>query len=209
MKIGIIGTGNMGSSFAKALSKTSHEVFLGSRDPEKSKKMASNFGKNVKAGSIKESAEFGDVIILAVSWHNVKNVLSMVGNLDGKILVDITNPLTKDFSGLDVGFTTSAAEEIAKIAPKAKVVKAFNTIFADVLQSSPKFKEGSANVFICGDDNDSKQKVIDLARDLGFEPIDVGALKSARLVEPLGMLNITLGYFQKMGTTISFKLMKK
>lgn len=209
MKIGIIGTGNMGSGFAKALSKTSHQVMLGSRDPEKARKMAKAIGKNVSSGSIKEAAEFGEIVILAVGWHNAKEALSQAGNLEGKVLIDITNPLTKDFSSLDLGFTTSASEEIAKIVPKTKIVKAFNTIFAQLLQNSHKFKEGKANVFICGDDQEAKQKVSKLATDLGYEPIDAGQLSAARLIEPLGMLNITLGYFKKMGTGIAFRLMRK
>lgn len=208
MKIGIIGTGNMGSGFAKAISKTSHKAMLGSRDQGKAKKMAKSIGKNISGGSIKEAAEFGEIVILAVGWHNVKEALSQAGALEGKVLVDITNPLTKDFSGLDLGFTTSASEEIAKIAPNAKVVKGFNTIFAQILQSSMKFKEGKPNVFICGDDETAKQKVATLAEDLGYATIDVGQLGAARLIEPLGMLNITLGYFRKMGN-IAFRVMRK
>lgn len=209
MKIGIIGTGNMGIGFCKCLSKTSHQVFIGSRDPEKAKKMAKSFGNNFKGGSIRETAEFGDVVILAVPWHSIKDVLAQTGELAGKIVVDITNPLTQDFSGLDVGFTTSAAEEIAKLVPKAKVVKGFNTIFAQLLQSSYKFKEGPANVFICGDDQKAKTKVSELAKDIGLEPVDVGQLNRARFVEPLGMLNIICGFHQKMGTNIAFKLIRK
>ena len=209
MKIGIIGTGNMGTGFAKAISKTSHTAMLGSRTPEKAKKMAKEIGKNISGGTIREAAGFGEIVVLAVGWHNVREALEQAGNLDGKILVDITNPLTKDFSGLDLGFNTSASEEIAKIVPQAKVVKAFNTIFAQILQSSLKFEEGKPNIFICGDDETAKQKVSKLAADLGYDPIDVGALNSARLIEPLGMLNITLGYFKKMGTNICFRVMRK
>ena len=211
MKIGIIGTGNMGAAFATSLSKTSHEVFVGSRDPVKGQALAKslgNLGRNVKAGSISEAARFGDVVILAVPWLAVKEVLKAAGNLNGKVVIDISNPLKADYSGLDVGFSTSAAEEIAKLAPDAKVVKAFNTIFAQVLQSSLHFKEGKANVFICGDDSGAKEKVSTIAQDLGYEPIDAGQLSSARFVEPLGMLNIVLGYFQKMGTNQAFRLLR-
>jgi len=209
MKIGIIGTGNMGTGFCKCLSKTSHQVFIGSRDPEKAKKMAKSFGKNFNGGSIKKAGELGDVVILAVPWHSIKDVLAQTGDLTGKTVVDITNPLTQDFTGLDVGFTTSAAEEIAKLVPKAKVVKAFNTIFADILKGSLKFKEGPANVFICGDDQKAKLNVSELSKDIGFDPVDVGPLNRARFVEPLGMLNIICGYHQKMGTNIAFRLIRK
>ena len=208
MKVAIIGIGNMGTGFAKSLDKTKHQVFIGSRNIEKAKEMAQSLG-NSQGGSYKDAAGFADVIILAAPWHSMKDVLNALGDVSGKVLVDICNPLTKDFSGLDVGFTTSAAEEIAKIVPGAKVVKAFNTIFAEVLQSSHKFEEGLADVFICGDDKDAKEMVSELARDSGYEPVDCGALSAARWLEPLGMLNINLGYMQKMGAKIAFRLMRK
>ena len=199
----------MGTGFAKSLAKTNHEVFIGSREPEKAEKMAQELGGNLKEGSYKEAVEFADLVILAVPWDVEKDIVRNLGDASGKILVDICNPLTKDFSGLDVGFTTSAAEEIAKLASGAKVVKAFNTIFAEVLQQSLKFEEGRANVFICGDDRDAKEKVSQLVKDIGYEPVDCGALSAARWVEPLGMLNINLGYMQKIGTNIAFRLMRK
>ncbi len=206
MRIGIIGTGHMGTAFAKSLAKTSHEVFIGSREPEKARNLSASVGKFM-GGSIKEAVEFGDVLILAVPWSAMNDVLKTAGNLKGKVLVDISNPLKQDFSGLDV--TTSASEEIAKIVPDAKIVKAFNTLFAQVLESSLSFKEGKANVFICSDDQTAKEKVSQLASDLGYEPIDVGPLNRAYLVEHLGMLNIVLGFFQKMGTNQAFGVLRK
>ncbi len=220
MRVGIIGTGNMGSAFAKMLSRTRHEVFVGSRDPEKAKKIATCYtekgwrrslcpiGQDVKYGSIKEAVKFGEIIILAVPWPSAKQALSQAGDLKNKIVLDITNPLTNDFSGLDVGFTTSAAEEIAKMVPEAKVVKAFNTIFAHILSSSIHLKSPRPNVFICGDDEDVKKKISQLAKDLGFEPLDLGPLNRARFMETLGMLTILLGYDRKLGTKIAFRVIK-
>ncbi len=210
MKIAIIGTGNMGTGFAKSLAKTSHEVFIGSREPEKARKMAEPLGKNVKGGSIKEAAKFGDVVILAVAWDNMKDVLKEIGDLSDKVVVDISNPVKwADMSGLAVPENTSAAEEIAKLVPKAKVVKAFNTVFADILQSSPKFGNESVSVFYCGDHEDAKKKVHKLIEDIGYDPVDAGPLDSARLLEQLGFINILMAFKLKMGANQAFKLLRR
>ena len=210
MKIAFIGTGNMGTGFAKSLAKTSNEVFMGSREPEKARNMAESFGKNLKGGSVKDAAEFGDIIILAVAWDNMKDVLKELGDLSGKIVVDISNPVKwADMSGLAVPENTSAAEEIAKIIPKAKVVKAFNTVFSDILQSSPKFGNESVSVFYCGDHEDAKKKVHQLIKDLGYDPVDAGPLASARLLEQLGFINILMAFKLKMGANQAFKLLRR
>ena len=206
MKIAIVGTGNMGTGFAKSLANTSHEVFIGSRAPEKAKEMAESLGRNLQGGSIKEAAEFGEVIILAVGWFNIKEVLDQMGDLSGKVLVDISNPLNKEFSALAMSPDTSASEEIAKMS-KGKVVKAFNTIFAALLQSPDSSKE--ASVFYCGDDEDAKRKVNQLIKDLGYEPVDTGPLSSARLLEQLGFINIMFAFKLNMGANHAFKLVRK
>lgn len=209
MKIAIIGTGNMGTGFAKSLAKTSHEVFITAKDIETAKNIAASFGKNFSAGSVSEAAKFGEVIILAVGWFDVKDVLNEAGDLSGKVLVDISNPLNKDYSGLAVGPGTSASEEIAKMSPKAKVVKAFNTIFAGILQSSPDFNGESASVFYCGDDDAAKKKVNQLIKDFGYDPVDAGPLSSARLLEQLGFINISFGYKLNMGANQAFRLLRR
>ncbi len=209
MKIAVIGTGNMGTGFAKSLAKTSHEVFIASKDAGKAKEMAASFGKNFRAGSVSEAAAFGEVIILTVGWFDIKDVLNEAGDLSGKVLIDITNPLNKDFSGLAVGSGTSASEEIAKMSPKAKVVKAFNTVFAGVLQSSHDFNGMAPSVFFCGDDEDAKKMVNQLVRDFGYDPVDAGPLSSARLLEQLGFINISFGYKLGMGANQAFRLLRR
>ena len=208
MKIGIIGKGNMGSVFAKNLTKK-HEIFIGSRDVKSAAQTVKSFGKNVKVGSIKEAVEFGEVIILAVGWHAVDEVLKSAPNLENKILVDITNPFNKDMNGLAVDTKkTSAAEEIQKIS-KATVVKAFNTVFSHVIESGGKFNGQKASVLFCGDDAIAKKKVAKIIEDLDFEAIDIGPLSAARILEELGYINIALGYALKMGTNQAFKLLKR
>ncbi len=209
MNIGIIGTGNMGTAFAKSLAKTPNNLLICSRYPEKATKLAESISEKVKGGSIKDSADFAEVIILAVPWPNIRDVISQLGDLSGKIIIDISNPVKADLSGLAVSEGTSASEEIAKMIPKAKVVKAFNTIFATVLESSPKFDNQNASVFYCGNDSDSKNKISQIISDLGYDPIDCGPLESARLLEKLGLVNISFGYKLGMGGNQAFKLLKR
>ncbi len=208
MKIGFIGSGNMGGALAKRFAEAGHQVMVSSRSKEHADMRAEEIGKNASAGSIMDAANFGEIIFLAVPYSEVPSAIKAADNLSGKILVDITNVLNQDFSGLAIGFTTSGAEEVAKLAKGAKVVKAFNTVFAQVI-SNPKFPNGKPSTFIASDHEDAKKKVMQLAIDIGLEAYDAGPLKNARLLEPLGMLNIYLGYQARMGADIAFKLMKK
>jgi NADPH-dependent F420 reductase len=205
MKIGIIGTGNVGGALGKAWSTAGHEVFFGSREPLKAKKLASS--ANAKVGSIKEAAAFGNTVLLAVNYNVAKEAIGAAGSLDGKILIDCTNPLGSGF-GLSIGYTTSAGEEIAKLAKGAKVVKAFNTAFAQVMANT-KYGSEKPTMFICGDDAEAKKIVLQLAEDIGFEPVDVGPLKSARYLEPAAALIISLAYGLGKGTDIAYRLIHR
>ena len=135
MKIGVFGSGNVGSALGKIWAKNGHEIMLSSRHPEKLKGLAESIGKNACFGLPAEAARFGEVVVLSVPWTQAADALKSAGSLRGKVLIDCTNPLKPDMSGLAVGYTTSAAEEVAKMVPGAKVVKAFNTTFAAVMHS--------------------------------------------------------------------------
>jgi len=204
MKVGIIGAGNMGSAFARRLSAAGHDVFITSRDVEDARKVASSVGARVRAVPQQQLAENVDVVIAATPYPQQADALRAVGTLEGKTVVDISNPLTPDMSGLVVGHTTSAAEEIAKATPGAKLVKAFNTVFAQVLGNRPT-DTGVAKVQVlyAGDDEAAKGTVHSLIESMGFEPLDAGPLSNARYLEPVGMLNIYLGYVGKLGTDIA------
>lgn len=192
MKVAIIGKGNVGTAIGKGLSRKGHEIKFGHRDPKE---------------PVGEAAKWGEVIILAVPYGETKNAAKEIGSAaDGKTLIDVTNALTPD-GELAIGFTTSAAEELQKMVPKAHVVKAFNTIFAQN-QSTGKVGNNQLTAFVAGDDSNSKRTVMQLTRDIGFEPVDAGPLKAARYLESMGMLIINLGYGLKMGTNIGFKLVK-
>lgn len=210
MRIGIIGSGNVGSALGKIWGRNGHEIMFSSRHPETLKGLAESIGKNVSYGHPSEAVKFGDVVVLAVPWMQADNALKSAGPFKGKVLIDCTNPLKPDGSGLAVGYNTSAAEEVAKWARDARVVKAFNTTFAALMSSDSRmFGSMKPTGFYCGDDESAKAVVSNLIKDTGLEPLDVGPLMNARYIEPLAMLMIQLGFVKGMGTNIAFALLKR
>jgi 8-hydroxy-5-deazaflavin:NADPH oxidoreductase len=192
MKIGIIGKGNVGTAIGTGLSRKGHEVKFGHRDPKE---------------PVAEAAKWGEAIILAVPYENVTDAAKAIGSAaDGKVLLDVTNAIGENMN-LAVGFSTSAAEELQKKLPKARVVKAFNTVFAQN-QSTGRVGNEQLTFFVAGDDAKAKQAIMQLGKDLGFDPVDAGPLRSARYLEPMAMLLINLGYGLGMGTKIGYKLFK-
>jgi 8-hydroxy-5-deazaflavin:NADPH oxidoreductase len=189
-KVGIIGNGNVGSALARGLKRAGHEVRPVGRDQ----------------AAVREAAGWGEVVILAVPFGSIDEVVKTAGEvLSGKTVVDVTNALDANMK-LAVGFTTSGAEDLQKKLPKSRVVKAFNTVFAQHMDSG-KLGDQRLTAFVAGDEPGSKQSVLDLSRQIGFDAIDAGPLKNARLLEPLGYLNIQLGYVVNLGTQIGFKLL--
>lgn len=189
-KIGIIGDGNVGSALARGLKRAGHEVRAVGND----------------TAAIRDVAGSSELVILAVPFRAVDDVAKAAGEvLAGKIVVDVTNALDASMN-LAVGFTTSGAEELQKKRPKSRVVKAFNTVFAQHMDSG-KVGDQQLTAFVASDDDASRKQVIELARGIGFDPVDTGPLKNARLIEPLAYLNIQLGYALGMGTQIGFKLL--
>ena len=192
MKVGIIGKGNVGKAIAAGLSRAGHEIRHGHRDPNE---------------PVRAAAEWGEIVFLAVPYENAAEVAEEIGSLvDGKAVVDVSNAVGDDWN-LAIGFSTSAAEEMQRKLPKAHVVKAFNTVFAQN-QSTGRLGEESLTLFVAGDDAKARQVVMSLGKDIGFDCVDTGPLKSARYLEPMGMLMINLGLVLGMGTKIGFKLVK-
>jgi predicted dinucleotide-binding enzyme len=203
MKITVIGTGNMGSAFAKQLSSAGHIVRITGRDIEKAKALAAQF-ENVSAYPAAQALGDSEVVVVATDYANAVAALQSLGDLAGKVVVDITNPLSADYMSLTIGHVTSASEEIAKAVPQAHVVKAFNTLFAQVLADGPKFSDNQrGSVFVAGDSERAKQTAISLAQSLGWNTVDAGGLINARYLEPLAGLNIYLGYGAGLGTSIA------
>ena len=203
MKVLVIGAGNMGSAFVKQLSAAGHSVSVTARDTAKVAALAAQYA-GVRAVASASAADGQDVVVLATGYGDAVAALQSVGSLQGKVLVDISNPLTADYMGLTLGHSTSAAEEIAKAIPGAYLVKAFNTLFAQVLANGATLADGSkATVFYAGDFEPAKQAVKALAESLGFATADAGGLKNARYLEPLAGLNIYFGYGAGRGTGIA------
>jgi len=203
MKITVIGAGNMGSAFVKQLSRAGHQVSVAARHLEKAQALAAaNTG--VDAVAITDAAASADVFILATGYGDAVDALKSVGDLTGKVVIDISNPLTADYMGLTLGYITSAAEEIAKALPGVEIVKAFNTVLAQVLGEGADFGNGqTVPVFVAGDSQRGKDAAKVLAESMGFATVDAGGLKNARYLEPLAGLNIYLAYGAGRGTSIA------
>lgn len=203
MKVTIVGTGNMGSGFAKQLSAAGHQVRVTGRDLAKAKALAEQFS-HVSALPASEALGDSEVVILATAYSDAAAALRSLGNLAGKVVIDITNPLSADYMSLTIGHQTSAGEEIAKAAPQALVVKAFNTLFAQVLADGPAFADGQrGSVFVAADSDRAKQTATTLAQSMGWNVVDAGRLVNARYLEPLAGLNIYLGYGAGLGASIA------
>jgi 8-hydroxy-5-deazaflavin:NADPH oxidoreductase len=201
MKVSVIGSGNMGSSFVKQLTRAGHTVSVTSQDRASAEALARSFGATAIAADKVRDAE---VIILATGAADAVPALKSAGDLTGKIVVDITNPLTADYMGLTVGHSTSSAEEIARAVPGLRLVKGFNTVFAQLLGNGAALPHGGkVTVFVAADDADAKATVTTLAQSMGFAVTDAGPLKNARYLEPLAGLNIYFGYGAGRGTAIS------
>ena len=203
MKITVIGAGNMGSAFVKQLSRAGHQVSVTARSADKAAKLATEY-PGVRAVALSGAATDADAVVLATGYADAVAALRAVGDLTGKVVLDITNPLTADYMGLTIGHDTSAAEEIAKAVPGAEIVKAFNTVFAQVLAEGADFGNGrTVSVFVASDSQRAKQTAQAIAESIGFAVIDAGGLKNARYLEPVAGLNIYLGYGAGLGTAIA------
>lgn len=209
MNIGIIGSGRMGSGLGKIWCKHNRIYFSYSRDKDKLVSLAKTC-TDAAAATPAEAAAASEVVLLAVPWAQVGDALRQAGSLAGKILIDCTNPLKSDLSGLVIGHTTSAAEEIARSAPEARVVKAFNTAFAEVYHAGTRlFGSRRLSMLYCGDDSAAKDTVARLISEVGFDAVDAGPLTSARYLEPLAMLMVQLGYGMDMGPNIGLSIIRR
>jgi len=210
MKIGIIGAGNVGTGLGKRLAASGHDIVVSfGRTPENVADAARKIGGGAKAGTLEEAARHGDVVIVATPWIvTLETVRQVAGELEGKTVWDTTNPLKTDMSGLEIGLSTSAGEEIAKAAPGAKVVKAVPP-FAEVLHSpSTRISGELPGVFVCGNDPAARATILKLVSHIDADGVDAGPLSLARYTEPLGMLLVQLAYVQGFGARIGTVLIR-
>ena len=202
MKVTIIGAGNMGKGLTRQLSKAGHQVTVTAREPAKAQALAKEFA-NVNAAPAGQALGNADVVIVATAYADAVPALKSLGDLTGKVVIDITNPLTADYMGLTIGHSTSAAEEIAKAVPGAQVVKAFNTVFAQILAEGPDLQGKRVPVFYATDSEQARETARALIESTGFAPVNAGPLKNARYLEPVAGLNIYFGYGAGHGTGVA------
>ena len=202
MKIGIIGAGNVGTALGEGWAKAGHEVVYGLREGS-----ARALPEGARAASVRGAAEASDVIVLSTPWDAVPGALAAAGDLGGRVLIDTTNPIGPGFQ-LALGHTTSGAEEVARLAPGARVIKAFNTTGFENM-TNPRYGERRAAMFLAGDDAPAREATAHLAEGLGFEPIALPSLSRARDLEPFAMLWIRLAIIQKVGRDIAFGVVRR
>jgi len=191
MKIGIIGAGSLGSALGGRLAACGHDIMFGG--DASAQETAARQG--VTAGSNAEAAAFGDVLVLAVPFATIEIALDEAGPLDSRLLWCCVNALKPDLSGLAVGFDTSAAEEVARQAPGARVVAALPPFAQSIASGNLAYDRGlEPTVFVCGDDPEANRIIDALVRDLGGQPVDAGPLSAARYVEPAMMLLVSIAY---------------
>ena len=211
MNIGIAGSGQVGGTLGTRWAAAGHRVAFGSRHPESEemKGLARKAGPNARVVPVGEAVASSEVVLLATPWGAAtRDALESNGPWTGKVLIDATNPLLPRLEGLELGTTTSGAEQVAQWAPGARVVKAFNTVGFNVM-ADPRFGADPAVMFYCGDDAEAKQAVRKLAADLGFDPQDAGPLTQARLLEPFALLWISLALKHGFGREIGFQLLRR
>ncbi len=186
--ISIIGAGSMAAAIAGRTTKAGHAVEVITRDPAKAKALADKLGAGATTGTY-GAAPTGPIVILAVPYSSAAAAVADFGDaLDGKVIIDITNPVSPDATGLVTPAGSSGMQEIAKDAPAdARFVKAFNTIFGHVLA-----RGGRLDAFIAADDRDAKASVSTFIESIGLRPLDVGGLKMAQTLEALGLMMIGL-----------------
>lgn len=205
--IGIIGAGNVGKALGKAFAREGQEVCFGLRNPEKYRDTL-EVEKNTKLMTVDECIEANKIIVMAMPYQAALQFVTIRPDWNTRILVDVSTPLSKDYSKLEIGLTTSGAEEIQKLANNARIITAFSTMSAECMENS-NFSSGKVFMPVCGNDNDAREKIIQLAKLIGFDAIDAGSLRNARYVEPMAMLWVELAIKLGYGRNIEFSLLRR
>ena len=213
MKLAIIGAGSVGGTLGTAWAqKAGHEIFFGVRNPQSDKVQAlvRSLGGKARAGTVAEAAASAGIIVLATPWNGAEAAIRSLGDVSGKIILDATNPLAMgpDGLGLEIGHDTSAGEKVQGWANGASVFKTLNTTGYGNM-ADPVFRGVKSVMFVAGDDAAAKPKVIALLAALGFEVIDAGPLRNARLLETHAMLWIELALKRGLGRDFAFAILRR
>jgi hypothetical protein len=208
VKIAIIGAGSVGGNLARGWAAKGHAIVFGARDPKSTKVVALLADvAGARAATIAEATAAAEVVVLATPWEGTIGLVAAL-DLGSRVVIDATNPIGPNLSGLTVQGNTSAGEEVAKAARSGRVVKCFNTTGANNYLD-PAYPGGAATMLYCGDDAEAKGIVRRLGEDLGFAMVDAGPLARARLLEQVALLWISLAYPQGMGREIAWRLERR
>jgi len=208
MRVGILGSGLMGGKLGTLFARAGHEVvFSYARSDQKLKRLARQAGGTARAGTPGEAVGHSEVLLLAVHWSRVGEVLDQAGDLSGKVVVSCSLPMNADDTGLIIAHTWSGAEELARMVPKARVVSAFGTVPSEVLFGvfEARRRARRPSLVYCGDDARGKRVAARLIMDVGFEPVDAGPLRIARYAEPFTLLIAQLAYEGKGGPELAYR----
>ncbi|PPU38814.1 NADPH-dependent F420 reductase [Xanthomonas arboricola] len=199
MKYAVIGTGSIGTAYAHVMADAGLELVIGDRQPEMAAALARRIGRESEGGGIAAAVKIADLVLLALPYPATIAALANLGDLAGKVLVDLCNPISADCQDLLIGLTDSAAEVLQVAKPRAFVVKAFNTIVAQLVPVPARCSR-KLQVFVAADNPGARAEVQHLASLLGFVPVDAGGLSNSRLLESIGLLNVQLGHVLGGGT---------
>jgi predicted dinucleotide-binding enzyme len=208
MRIGILGSGLMGAKLGTIFARAGHEVvFSYALSNDKLKKLAREAQGKARAGTPGEAATEADALLLAVHWSRVEDVLKQAGDLSRKVILTCSLPMDAGNTKLIIANNSSGAEELAKKVPRAKIVCAFNTVPSEVLFGvyEEKRKATRPSLVYCGDDQSAKDVAAKLIRDVGFDPVDAGALRIARYTEPFALLVAQLAYEGEGGPELAYR----
>jgi 8-hydroxy-5-deazaflavin:NADPH oxidoreductase len=210
MNVGIVGSGKVGKALGAWAAKSGLSVAFTSRKHSDADEAAQKAGHGARVLELAQLVQQSQLILLTMPFGEIVGALEPVReHLDGKTLVDVSNPVTQDRSSLLVGRTTSGAEELAAHFQNSSFVKAFNAVFAEVYAAqTPQIDGRPISIFYAGDNPLTKDVVRELIVRLGFDAVDAGPLRNARCLEPLSLLNIQLGRALGWGTSIGFSLLR-
>lgn len=211
MQIAIIGAGNVGASLGRGWARAGHHICFGVVNPENPKHQTALQGADgSRIATVADAIKDAEVLVLAVPWDAVPDVLRACGSLDGRLILDVTNPLKSGPDGLRLalGFSTSGGEEVARLATGASVFKTLNQVGFAVMSNTQGYSSRPL-MFVAGDDAAKKPLVLELVSTLGFEAVDAGPLHNARLLEPYAMLWIDQTMNHGASTTNAFGMLRK
>jgi predicted dinucleotide-binding enzyme len=211
VRVGILGSGDVGKALARGFIGLGHDVKIGSREPGKLAEWVAAQGERASSGTFEEAARFGDLIVLATLGSGTESALQLAGprNMATKVVIDTTNPL--EFSTgrprLSVGFDDSLGEQVQRWLPEARVVKAFNTV-GNAHMVNPDFAGGPPDMFIAGNDEDAKKIVSQVCKHFGWGVIDMGGIEASRYLEPMCIVWVEYG-IRSGGWNHAFKMLRK